>query len=54
MTKETERGNLWSIALAGGDGVRTQEFIRHWLGHEKPKQYCTFVGSRSRDLEGQA
>ncbi|MDN5943175.1 MAG: hypothetical protein L0H94_14955, partial [Nitrospira sp.] len=31
----------------GGDGVRTKEFIRRWLGYEKPKQYCTFVGSRS-------
>jgi mannose-1-phosphate guanylyltransferase len=41
------RGNLWSIVLAGGDGVRTREFIRRWLGYEKPKQYCTFVGSRS-------
>jgi len=39
--------NLWSIVLAGGDGGRTKEFIRHWLGYEKPKQYCTFVGSRS-------
>jgi hypothetical protein len=40
-------GNLWSIVLAGGDGARTKEFIRHWLGYEKPKQYCVFVGSRS-------
>jgi mannose-1-phosphate guanylyltransferase len=40
-------GNLWSIVLAGGDGVRTKTFIRTWLGHEKPKQYCVFVGSRS-------
>lgn len=47
MKNGTERGNVWSIVLAGGDGVRTKEFIRRWLGHEKPKQYCTFVGSRS-------
>ncbi len=40
-------GNVWSIVLAGGDGVRTREFIRRWLGYEKPKQYCAFVGSRS-------
>ena len=38
---------MWSIALVGGDGVRTKEFIRRWLGAEKPKQYCTLVGSRS-------
>lgn len=41
------RGNLWSIVLAGGDGVRTKEFIQRWLGYEKPKQYCAFVGTRS-------
>jgi mannose-1-phosphate guanylyltransferase len=47
MKNGDERGNVWSIVLAGGDGVRTKEFIRRRLGHEKPKQYCTFVGSRS-------
>ena len=41
------RGNVWSIALVGGNGVRTKEFISRWLGAEKPKQYCTLVGSRS-------
>ena len=41
------RGSLWSIVLAGGDGVRSKAFIRRWLGYEKPKQYCSFVGSRS-------
>lgn len=40
-------GNPWSIVLAGGDRVRTKGFIRRWLGHEKPKQYCVFLGSRS-------
>lgn len=38
---------MWSVVLAGGDGVRTKEFIRRRFGYEKPKQYCTFVGSRS-------
>jgi mannose-1-phosphate guanylyltransferase len=47
MTDGADRGNVWSIVLAGGDGVRTKEFIRRWLGYEKPKQYCAFVGSRS-------
>jgi mannose-1-phosphate guanylyltransferase len=47
MADDIERKHVWSIVLAGGDGVRTKEFIRHWLGCEKPKQYCTFVGSRS-------
>lgn len=47
MKDEDEREKVWSIVLAGGDGVRTKEFIRRWLGYEKPKQYCAFVGSRS-------
>ena len=41
------RGHLWSIVLAGGDGVRTSALIRRWLGAANPKQYCAFVGTRS-------
>ena len=38
---------LWTIVLAGGDGERLQPFIERWLGRPVPKQYCTFVGTRS-------
>lgn len=38
---------VWSIVLAGGEGVRTRAFIERWLGSHLPKQYCTFVGRRS-------
>src|SRR5579884_2257702 len=38
---------LWGIILAGGEGRRMQRFIREQLRQEVPKQYCTFVGSRS-------
>lgn len=38
---------LWSIILAGSEETRTSPFIQQWLGHPKPKQYCTFVGTRS-------
>ncbi len=38
---------LWSIVLAGGEGERVQPLVQRWLGHSKPKQYCTFVGTRS-------
>jgi mannose-1-phosphate guanylyltransferase len=38
---------VWSIILAGGEGERTRPFIQEWLGCSKPKQYCTFVGTRS-------
>src|SRR5262245_21755494 len=39
--------DTWSIVLAGGEGERLKPFVRQWLGYEKPKQYCTFVGTRS-------
>lgn len=39
--------NAWSIILAGGDGDRLQPFVRRWLGETRPKQYCTFLGTRS-------
>lgn len=39
--------SLWSIILAGGEGKRTRQFIRRWLGSPKPKQYCAFIGTRS-------
>ncbi len=38
---------LWSIILAGGEGSRISPFIKRWLGRHRPKQYCTFVGTRS-------
>lgn len=47
MKGAAEPGNVWSIILAGGDGMRTKEFLRRWLSYDKPKQYCTLVGSRS-------
>src|SRR5680860_644120 len=38
---------LWSIVLAGGEGERVRPLVQRWLGHHRPKQYCTFVGTRS-------
>ena len=40
-------GRVWSIILAGGDGVRLRPLIQRWLGCHKPKQYCAFIGTRS-------
>lgn len=37
----------WAVVLAGGDGERMQAFIRRWLGHPRPKQYCSFTGRRT-------
>ena len=38
---------LWSVILAGGEGERVRPLVQRWLGRHKPKQYCTFVGTRS-------
>src|SRR5437867_8532505 len=45
--KASSEGNLWSVILAAGEGRRTRSFIQRYMGHRKPKQYCTFVGTRS-------
>ena len=37
----------WGIVLAGGEGARMRPLISYWLGGDRPKQYCAFVGSRS-------
>jgi len=37
----------WGIVLAGGESTRMRPLISYWLGEDRPKQYCTFVGSRS-------
>ena len=39
--------SLWSVILSGGEGQRMKPFIEQWLGRHLPKQYCTFVGTRS-------
>lgn len=38
---------VWSVILGGGEGERVRPLIERWLGCHKPKQYCTFVGTRS-------
>ena len=47
MIPKQTTDHLWSIVLAGGEGERTRPFIEKWLGYPLPKQYCTFVGTRS-------
>jgi mannose-1-phosphate guanylyltransferase len=38
--------NLWAVVLAGGEEHRNR-LIRSWLRCPRPKQYCTFLGTRS-------
>src|SRR5438045_2851639 len=37
----------WTIALAGGDGVRLVEYVQRRFGRRIPKQYCCLLGPRS-------
>ncbi len=39
--------HIWSVVLAGGEGTRIRPAIQDWFGERRPKQYCTFVGTRS-------
>src|SRR5574340_1799887 len=47
MKQVKSSGALWSIGLAGGEGTRVGSFVQRWLGRPRPKQFCTFVGTRS-------
>ncbi len=46
-TVPSQQGLQWGIILAGGEGIRMRSLIKSWLGENRPKQYCTFAGSRS-------
>jgi mannose-1-phosphate guanylyltransferase len=37
----------WTLALAGGDGVRLSEYVQRRFGRRIPKQYCCLLGNRS-------
>jgi mannose-1-phosphate guanylyltransferase len=37
----------WTLALAGGDGVRLAEYVERRFGQRIPKQYCRLLGTRS-------
>jgi mannose-1-phosphate guanylyltransferase len=37
----------WTLALAGGDGVRLTDYVQRRFGRRIPKQYCCLLGNRS-------
>lgn len=37
----------WTLALAGGEGVRLTEYVERRFGRRIPKQYCCLLGTRS-------
>ena len=47
MKRREGREHLWSIVLAGDEGVRAKELIRRSFVDEEPKRYCAFVTTRS-------
>jgi len=47
MRPQSTADQLWSIILAGGEGTRLSSLVHRWLGRPTPKQFCTFVGTRS-------
>jgi mannose-1-phosphate guanylyltransferase len=44
---EVPRRHLWTIILAGGDGVRLRQLTRALHGEECPKQFAMIHGGRS-------
>ena len=42
-----DRGGLWGIVLAGGEGVRLRPLVRRMLGEDRPKQFVKLLGPRS-------
>lgn len=37
----------WTLALAGGEGVRLQDYVQRRFGRRIPKQYCCLLGRKS-------
>jgi mannose-1-phosphate guanylyltransferase len=37
----------WTLALAGGEGVRLADYVQRRFGRRIPKQYCCLLGNRS-------
>lgn len=42
-----ETPGRWGIVLAGGEGERLKPLIRQWLGHDRPKQFCTLTSDKT-------
>ncbi len=40
-------GADWTIALAGGNGMRLADYVQQRFGQRMPKQYCRLLGNRS-------
>jgi mannose-1-phosphate guanylyltransferase len=47
MNRIGKSDGLWSIILGAGEGEGVQQLVQRWLGRQRPKQYCAFIGTRS-------
>ena len=46
-TMPRRNDHVWGIILAAGDGKRLKHYIRSRFNSDRPKQFCTFIGTRS-------
>src|SRR5262249_7914599 len=45
---ESDAAHLdWTLALAGGEGVRLADYVQRRFGRRIPKQYCCLLGKKS-------
>lgn len=42
-----DRDSEWAVILAGGDGTRLKTLTRKIAGDERPKQFCSLLGSQT-------
>jgi mannose-1-phosphate guanylyltransferase len=47
LSEDTSAHVGWTLALAGGEGVRLSDYVERRFGRRIPKQYCCLLGSRS-------
>jgi len=47
LRSEWDIGSVWSVVLAGGQGMRLRRLVRRIHGEERPKQFATVTSGRS-------
>lgn len=43
----TQHNHRWAVILAGGDGMRLRPLTRVIAGDDRPKQFCSILGSKT-------